>query len=331
MGIETGYYNYYNVQGRYSSSTTETPTWKKKYQVIDDKITSCNHSQDSDAYKAYTKLEETYYSLSVSNRSRYSTKSELISALQQKYYQNGAYSQYDYCEKKAMFENELNMTLYGCLDGGGNVDDPHLTGKVMLPSDGEKQEYNRHMVNIQLGNILSKGGIDMGILHKNNITFSIDPFHYMLQVSGVDNLSLVQKMEELLNKEENSKELFYHILKSNSNSISNEVLVKYRALKDFQNITGQDLRDYKQVNNTLINNNGENALDVYKNALKTSDAVPTQYKGDAFNYFASKIENLISSNFANIPDLNLTIGYANGSLYDMANQNIMVSKFNATI
>lgn len=57
---------------------------------------------ESARYKAYTKLEETYYSVSVSNRAKYSMKSELVSALHKKYFQDDTYSQYDYSEKGAM-------------------------------------------------------------------------------------------------------------------------------------------------------------------------------------------------------------------------------------
>lgn len=44
------------------------------------------------------------------------------------------------------------MTLYGCLNGGGNVNDSHLSENVRDLSDSDKQSYNRKMVNIQIGN-----------------------------------------------------------------------------------------------------------------------------------------------------------------------------------
>jgi len=45
-----------------------------------------------------------------------------------------------------MYENELKMTLFGCLNGGGNVNDPHIDGAVCDPTESEQKSYNRQMV-----------------------------------------------------------------------------------------------------------------------------------------------------------------------------------------
>ena len=66
--INSSYYNYYNVKGRYSPETPQTPSWKKLYEVVDDRVKSNNENPESGIYKAHCKLEETYYHSSVSNR-----------------------------------------------------------------------------------------------------------------------------------------------------------------------------------------------------------------------------------------------------------------------
>lgn len=175
--MENYYYNYYNVAHRYSCQSPEFPDGKKNYVVTTNEIKSNNNSQDSDAYKAYCKLEDTYYNVSVSNRSKYKTERELYAALNQKYSAHGAYSQYSSVERNAMYENELNMTLFGCLNGGGNVDDPHVGGNVDDPTDSEKQSYNRQMVNLQLNTLLSSSGIDLNQLSKYNIPVSLLSLH----------------------------------------------------------------------------------------------------------------------------------------------------------
>ena len=329
MNINTTYFNHYNVKGRYTPETPQTSAWKKKYEVTTDEIKSKNYSQNSDAYKAYCKLEENYYSASVSNRSKYRDVNELSSALGQKYLFNPAYNGYTYSERRAMYENELEMTMYGCLSGGGNVNDPRLSGAVCEPSVEDKLSYNRQMVNLQFQNILSNIGISLGSL--DNITLTIEPFEYQLKVSGIENKELIQQLEEALNKDNNSNQLFFHILHNCSTNISDEVRTKYRILKDFQNVTGLDLRGFQQVEGVLINTEGKNALDVYKEALKTTSTVPNEFKGNAYSYFKSLLEKISSQRFSDIPDLNLSIGYKAGRLFDISNENVQKDTFNVIV
>ncbi len=230
-----------------------------------------------------------------------------------------------------MYTNELEMTLYGCLTTGGNVSDPQLKRGIMDPSDSEQKSYNRNMVNVQLGNIFSKAGLSSSLLAKYNMTFTIDPLNYKLKVSGVDDKGIADNIEEILNTDNNSRELFYHIMKSNSGSISKDVLLKYHALSKFKSVTGQDLRDYKQTALGMVNEKGENVLDVYKEALKTTNVVPALFKGDAYRDFAENIEKLLTKGFSCIPDLNLSIEYKNGVLYDVVNESVVVSRFQAFI
>jgi len=330
MSIDTNYYNYYNIKGSYTTEKPEVPGWKEKYAVTTDKITKNNYSQDSDAYRAYCKLEDTYYKLSVSNREKYGTERELTSALAIKYSAQSGYSQYSDTERSAMYHNELNMTLYGCLNGGGNVDDPHIDGDVCDPTDSEKQSYNRQMVNEQLKALLSNSGIDISLLTKYKITYTIDPVNFILQVSGVDDEELASEIEGALNTGKNAKQLFCHILNSSQSSISEDVLTKYRTMKDFQNVTGLDLSEFTQTVDGFVNADGENALDVYKEYLGTSDAVPSQFKGAAYSYFESLLDKLSSKTYAEIPDLILSIGYQNNALYDISDSDIQTAKFDVS-
>lgn len=76
-----------------------------------------------------------------------------------------------------------------------------------------------------------------------------------------------------------------------------------------------------------MNGRGENILDVYREALKTSDAVPAQFKVAAYNVFEENIKKLLAEGFYNIPDLNLSIGYKDGMLQDVSNADIMHNRF----
>lgn len=47
----------------------------------------------------------------------------------------------------------------------------------------------------------------MGLL--DNITLTIEPFDYKLEVLGIDNQEIIRQLEEALNKDNNSNQLFF--------------------------------------------------------------------------------------------------------------------------
>lgn len=318
LEINSSYYNYYNIKGRYSPETPQTPSWKKLYEVVDDRVKSNNENPESGIYKAHCKLEETYYKASVSNRAKYKDADSLKQALGEKYLFGDAYKNYSYEQRRAMYENELNMTMYGTC---GNMNDPHLDGPVKGSTTPEQAAYNRKMVNTQISTILSNAGLDVSLL--GNMTFSIEPFNHTLSVFGVDGKTK-SIVEQLLNSDSNSVELFYHVMQSNRSRIDESVLDKYRAIHDFKEVTGEDLRTYSQTKDGFVDEKGRNALDVYKKALETTDSVPSQFKGAAYEVFSGNLKTLMGKDFASIPDMNLQIGFSNGELQDSVfNSDIM--------
>lgn len=325
--INTAYYNYYNIKGRYSPETPQTPAWKKRFEVVDDRIEGNNSSRDSDLYKAHVKLEEAYYSVSVSNRAKYKTEDEVRQAIGMKYSAHGPYANYSHEQRNAMYQNEVNMTLFGCLSGC-NLLDPRIGGPVYGQTDEEVAAYNRKMVNTQIGNILSAGGIDVNLM--GEMSFSIDPYTNVLTVRGVEQ-GKASLIEKLLNKDNNAKELFYHILQSNSERISDDVKTKYQAVKNFMDITGLNLRDFSQTKSGFINSDGKNALEIYKNALKTTSKVPAEFKGAVYEIFAGQLDKLKNTDFSAIPDMRLMIGYSEGKLQDSVFNNDIVKKLNVSV
>ncbi len=323
---DTAFYNYYNISYRYTPEAPKTPAWKEDLKIVKDQVKSNNRDPESERYKAFEKLEDTYYAMGVRNRAKYTTVSQVYAALSEKY-SSDYYKQFSELEVTAMYDNELEMTLFGCLGGGGNLDDPHLKGEVRDVTEKQAHEYNRKTINMQLCNIFGNAGIDSAMLSKYNMTFSIDPYNYSLKVSGVDDAGLTAMLEKLLNKDHNARELFYHIMHSNRVSISDYAKAKYHTLNSFASVTGQDPRQYRQTEAGLVNDRGENILDIYREALKTSDAVPDQFKGTAYNVFEENIKKLLAEGFYRIPDLNLSIGYKDGMLQDLPNEDIMHNSF----
>lgn len=323
--VDSLYYNHYDVKEHYSPKTPQTPSWKKLYEVVDDRVKSNNENPESGIYKAHCKLEETYYHSSVSNRARYKDADLLKQALGEKYLFGDAYKNYSYEQRRAMYENELNMTMYGTC---GNMNDPHLDGPVKGSTASEQATYNRKMINTQISAILSNAGLDASML--GNMTFSIEPFNHTLSVFGLDEKTN-SIVEQLLNSDNNSIELFYHVMQSNRSLIDESVMDKYRAIHDFKEVTGEDLRKYLQTKDGFVDEKGCNALDVYKKALETTDSIPSQFKKVAFEVFSSNLNALMEKEFATIPDMNLQIGFSNGELQDSIFNTDIVKRLNSHI
>lgn len=104
------------ISYRYTSNLPEKPDWKRKLELVEDKVKSNNHDPKSERYKAFEKLEDTYYAMGVRNRAKYTTVSQVYAALSEKY-SSDYYKQFSELEVTAMYDNELHMTLYGCLNG----------------------------------------------------------------------------------------------------------------------------------------------------------------------------------------------------------------------
>lgn len=322
MEIRSHYYNYYNVKGRYTPETKQEAGWVKRYEQTDDKIEGNNSNKDSEVYQAYVKLESIYYEQGVKNRARYSTYDELQTALSQKYlFNNSVYAgKYTYEQRQAMYANELSMSAFGYCS---NFNDPLLGGPVHADTDDETQAYNRKSVNNQINNILQNGGIDVDKFSEYDVKLMIEPYDYRLTLLGIEDDDLKKKAEDLLNQNGNSKELFFHILNSlqnNSSGLFEDVMAKYRVTKELQNTAGLDFRDFVSTEEGFVNADGENILDVYKNALIDTDTVPAKYKSAAYEIFEGYISKLAGKDVNSISDLELTIGFSGGSLYDMPNE-----------
>lgn len=331
--IRSHYYNYYNVKSRYNPETKQTAGWAKIYEQVTDRVEDNNYNRDSEQYQAFIKLENIYYDQGVKNRAMYGTYQELQSALAQKYLSNNSSyaAKYSYAERSCMYQNELSMSAFGYCT---NLSDPLLGGPVHAETDAERQNYNRNMVNTQIKNVLTNGGIDFSTFSRYNIKFTIEPYDYRLTILGLDdNEEMKNRAEDLLNSNGNSKELFFHILNSlrnNSSNISDDVMTKYMVAKELQYNAGLDFRDFVQTKDGFVNSKGENILELYKAGLQNTTNVPLMFKGTAFNYFSSLISKLSDKNINDIADLELTVGF-DGQLRDEKNENIMVSKYDYSV
>jgi len=329
--VKSHYYNYYNVKGRYTPSKPQKAGWAERYESVEDRIEGNNSNKDSEVYKAYVKLEDIYYDLGAANRAKYSSYDKLQMAISQKYlfHNSPYYGKYSYTERQAMYQNELSMSAFGYC---GNMNDPRLNGPVYAETDSEKKSYNRQCVNNQINNIFANNGISQAFIVGSNFSFTINPYTYQLTVDGKADKSVISQMETLLNENGNSKELFFHILNSIGGvNVDKNVMAKYRAASMLREYTDLDIRDFTQTKDGLMDKDGNNILDIFKEKIKESSKVPLEFKNVAYDNFAEYIKQITATNVNSIEDMYLSIGFENRQLKDISNGNIIKSDFNVTI
>lgn len=90
-------------------------------------------------------------------------------------------------------------------------------------------------------------------------------------MSGTDDQDLIKQIEQVLQSGDNSKELFLHIMKSQSSDstqFSEEAYQKYRAAREMYEVTGYHLKDLEVIDGRYVTPDGRDLLDVYKEELE---------------------------------------------------------------
>ncbi|MGE6632044.1 DUF4885 family protein [Bacillus sp. NPDC077027] len=181
----------------------------------------------------------------------------------------------------------------------------------------EKKIFNRQKVNEQLQALFSNNGIT--IPGNTNLTFTIDPNTFKLVVSGSKDESLMNQIEDILNTDNNTRELFFHIMKSRSDDstqFTTETLEKFRLVNQIKTVTGYNLKDLDIVNGKFVTDDGINIFDIYKEEL-LKNPYTSKYASIAASHYGAQLYELAKNGFDSIPDLVLSIGYENGSLQDI--------------
>ncbi|MGG2184221.1 DUF4885 family protein [Bacillus altitudinis] len=181
----------------------------------------------------------------------------------------------------------------------------------------EKKLLNRQKVNEQLQALFSTNGLN---IPKNaNLTFTIDPNHFKLVVSGSTDETLVKQIEDILNTSNNTRELFFHIMKSrndDSTQFTPDTLAKFHLVNQIKTVTGYNLKDLSIVNGQFVTDTGANIFDIYKEEL-LKNPYTAENARIAASHYGAQLFDLAKNGYDSIPDLVLSIGYENGSLYDI--------------
>lgn len=304
MNINTSYTAASNNQNRIDSkdqstikSTNEVMTESdrrmkildEKYEKINEQNKRFNDPQDH-IYNKYRNPYSSYFRSDLTKPER-----EAAYIMEMSWARNNKGGQYDFND--AIFRNEKRY-------------DP-------TQESVEKKIFNRQKVNEQLQDLFSKNGIS--IPKNTNLTFTIDPNNFKLVVSGSKDESLMKQIEDLLNTTNNTRELFFHIMKSrndDSTQFTPDSLAKFHLVNQIKTVTGYNLKDLSIVNGQFVTDNGTNIFDLYKEEL-LKNPYTAENARIAASHYGAQLFDLAKNGFDSIPDLVLSIGYQNGSLQDI--------------
>lgn len=311
---EVGFYNYYNIQGRYTPQTPKDTYSEWVEWANSDKLKSL--SEDLNPYSeenlAIRKLDEQLAPMAESLRNKFSTVDEVEDYLKEKYFgtTHTTYTiKWEEPEKYAMYENDLNAVLFGTIGQMSvNRDDPRLNFTEL---DWEAQEtanktYRHDSISQNMANLLKNNNIQMG--ENDSLLISFNPYSYKVSVEGLEDLSMLKNISELLNSGDNSSNLMMYAL--NTQSVNQDALTKWRAYQSLKEYTNLDLSELTLKNGEFYTNDGQRVLDILKNELDNSGKMAIEFKGAAYDYTAGLLNQVAQKGWNSMPDLNISLGYS---------------------
>lgn len=265
------------------------------------------------------KLKRHYAPIAEENNRICRNKDNLVQYIWEKYYVKTS-SRYigkglTKQERDACYRNELNVSfgrMPGCML------DPVVSGDV-LPHNidiAKRNQYNRMKVNSQISDLFAQH--DISVPKGVRLRFNIEPNDYRLTVSGTDDMDLKQRIEAVLNKKENSQNLFLHILNVNdetSSQITVEKRSKYYLDRTVKANSGYHLHELTVRDNKFYTPEGKDVLSLIMNGLDLS-YFPPECRRALYEDYRQSLE-YYAKNPNRVEDMVLSIDYQDGSLYDV--------------
>ncbi|MEW4194740.1 DUF4885 family protein [Bacillus altitudinis] len=289
----------FNSQSAIKSTNEVMTESDRRMKILDEKYEKINEQNkrfkdpQSHIYDKYRNPYSSYFRSDLTKVER-----EAAYTMEMSWARNNKGGQYDFND--AIFRNEKRY-------------DP-------TQESVEKKLLNRQKVNEQLQALFSTNGLN---IPKNaNLTFTIDPNHFKLVVSGTTDETLAKQIEDILNTSNNTRELFFHIMKSrndDSTQFTPDSLAKFHLVNQIKTVTGYNLKDLSIVNGHFVTDTGANIFDIYKEEL-LKNPYTAENARIAASHYGAQLFDLAKNGFDSIPDLVLSISYQNGSLQDIGQQ-----------
>ncbi|WP_426457865.1 DUF4885 family protein [Bacillus altitudinis] len=289
----------FNSQSTIKSTNEVMTESDRRMKILDEKYEKINEQNkrfkdpQSHIYDKYRNPYSSYFRSDLTKVER-----EAAYTMEMSWARNNKGGQYDFND--AIFRNEKRY-------------DP-------TQESVEKKLLNRQKVNEQLQALFSTNGLN---IPKNaNLTFTIDPNHFKLVVSGTTDETLAKQIEDILNTSNNTRELFFHIMKSrndDSTQFTPDSLAKFHLVNQIKTVTGYNLKDLSIVNGQFVTDTGANIFDIYKEEL-LKNPYTAENARIAASHYGAQLFDLAKNGYDSIPDLVLSISYQNGSLQDIGQQ-----------
>lgn len=312
---ELGYYNYYNVKGRLNVDKP-LDTYAKRIAEREGDELNANSTDPSKGIEGQVrKLQEHLNDTAAANRAMYKDIESLELGLKKKYFgddYNAVNFKWRWDEHKelfAMYENELSMSMFGQIS---NLADPRIVqgSESFEEIENRLNEEHRSGISTQFSRLLENNGA------KNDGVMLIDFDIYAMRanVSGSKDDTKIASLLNELNGGKNARELFYFALNNNgilADENQSQSLHKWRAVSNFAEFTGLDLREFSLKNGEFVDASGIKALDILKDGVANSSVSP-DFKGAAYDYTSGFIKEMAMLGGLNkVADLNVKIAFDN--------------------
>lgn len=327
--VGNGYYNYYGIDSRYKTPDGKAMEVWYERDLSTEEINSNNSNsgptnRESQGADICRKVADSFQGVAAANRARYSDPEKMKSAVWAKYQASGNYKHLTHEQRTALARTEINMTMFGYV----NLPDAKIVAEIKgevtknKPSmtTAEDREFNRYTLSKQIANVFKNNGIQLSIFEGKSFKFSVNGMSYEPTITSLDNnednLGLLDQMTKALNTNNNAKNLFSNLLYdlSKQSLIPTDQLSKWKLFSDFKNITGRDIRDFKQTPEGFFDKDGISARDIYLESLEHSNKVPAEFKGDAFKYFKELEKDALRYDISKVQNLTLSLEYINGDV-----------------
>jgi hypothetical protein len=165
-----------------------------------------------------------------------------------------------------------DMVFYGEMREGFYSDHPVLTGKtfnIPLAECASNFKHAADLMSDQLRALFARNNIN--IPDNLLLRFSIDPFTFLISVSGTDDENLISQLEKVLNYGENSINLAKFIFEQRAKAdMTDEQQKMYMLMQRVRHITGFDLRELSIVDGIFRTADGRDITSIFEEALKNS-------------------------------------------------------------
>lgn len=274
-------------------------------------------------YVKYTKVLDEYYGKQNEENLRFANPEKHIHDKyfnkKSPYYIRGL----SQLEREIWEEQEVGM-LYGRQPSLNNYDPVIQRVFGGCNSFTADQEYNQEMrgqINDCINRIFSQSGIK--IPDDTDLYLTVDPYDYRIHASGVEK-ELAAVIEAVLNQGQNGYSLYNHLSYCNPGNMGLPEPSQYAqgdkakaaVYHMVRQLTDYDLRTLENRNGRFYTPDGKDLWDVLSDRYKamTENGEADSFKlDDYYDYY----RRVAKEGWGRGNDANLTIGYKNGSLYDV--------------